>query len=48
MVGHTHEDIDQNFSCLSRLLRKNNALTLRGESVVIECTISPYAHGTFL
>ena len=25
MVGHTHEDIDQMFSCISRRLSKNNA-----------------------
>ena len=30
MVGHTHEDIDQSFSCLSRLLRKVDALTVAG------------------
>lgn len=28
MVGHTHEDIDQMFSCISRRLSKNNARTL--------------------
>lgn len=30
MVGHTHEDIDQSFSCLSRFLRKHDALTIPG------------------
>jgi len=30
MVGHTHEDIDQHFSCLSRYLKKNSAVTLEG------------------
>lgn len=30
MVGHTHEDIDQTFSCLSRYLRKHDALTMSG------------------
>lgn len=30
MVGHTHEDIDQSFSCLSRYLRKHDALTMPG------------------
>ena len=30
MVGHTHEDIDQSFSCLSRLLGKVDALTVEG------------------
>ena len=28
MVGHTHEDIDQMFSCFSCLLAKNNARTI--------------------
>lgn len=28
MVGHTHEDIDQLFLCLSRSLSNNNAWTL--------------------
>lgn len=32
MVGHTHEDIDQSFSCLSRYLRKNDALSMPGIS----------------
>lgn len=30
MVGHTHEDIDQTFSCLSRYLTKHDALTMSG------------------
>ena len=30
MVGHTHEDIDQHFSCLSRYLRKHSAVTIEG------------------
>lgn len=35
MVGHTHEDIDQSFSCLSRLLRKVDSLTVTGiESIM--------------
>ena len=34
MVGHTHEDIDQGFSCLSRHLRKNDALTMNGMCVL--------------
>lgn len=37
MVGHTHEDIDQTFSCLSRHLQKCDALTMRGNYV--ECLI---------
>ena len=28
MVGHTHEDIDQLFSCISRHLARINVLTL--------------------
>lgn len=28
MVGHTHEDVDQLFSCISRPLSKINALTI--------------------
>ena len=27
-VGHTHKDIDQMFSCFSRYLKSNNAITL--------------------
>ena len=30
MVGHTHEDIDQGFSCLSRHLQKMDAMTVSG------------------
>lgn len=33
MVGHTHEDIDQSFSCVSRYLRKHNALTIPGKFI---------------
>lgn len=29
MVGYTHEDIDQLFSCISRHLAKINVLTLQ-------------------
>ena len=35
MVGHTHEDIDQYFSCLSRYLRKHSAETLEGMTLLI-------------
>ena len=34
MVGHTHEDIDQHFSCLSRYLRKHSAETLEGTTLL--------------
>ena len=30
-VGHTHEDIDQLFSCVSRHLKRRNALTVPGK-----------------
>ena len=29
MVGHTHEDIDQMFSCVARRLLKHDAVTLK-------------------
>ena len=29
-VGHTHEDIDQLFSCISRKLKHSNAYTIPG------------------
>ena len=32
MKGHTHEDIDQLFSCVSRHLHKENTFTLQGKS----------------
>lgn len=42
MVGHTHEDIDQSFSCLSRYLRKHDALTMPGKTVFIFYTVKIY------
>ena len=38
MVGHTHEDIDQLFSCVSSYLRRNSAYryTLEGMSYTIK------------
>ena len=39
MVGHTHEDIDQTFSCLSRYLRKHDAVTMPGK--YSECFYQP-------
>ena len=43
MVGHTHEDIDQTFSCVSRYLRKNDDLTVPGElhSFLFKTWLSP-------
>ena len=44
MVGHTQEDIDQMFSCISRRLSKNNAQTLveltRGPSFSMNLSLS--------
>ena len=38
-VGHTHEDIDQLFSCISRQLKHRNALTIPGNySKWLQCT----------
>ena len=37
MVGHTHEDIDQSFSFLSRYLRKHDALTMPGQYTLNVC-----------
>lgn len=34
-VGHTHEDIDQLFSCVSRKLKHSNALTITGEMLKV-------------
>lgn len=33
-VGHTHEDIDQLFSCISRRLKHRSALTVEGKIVL--------------
>ena len=33
-VGHTHEDIDQLFSCISRQLKHRNALTVPGMYII--------------
>ena len=32
-VGHTHEDIDQLFSCISRRLKHRNAMTIPGKVI---------------
>jgi len=34
MVGHTHEDVDQSFSLLSRYLHKNSALSMEGDTSI--------------
>ena len=35
MVGHTHDDIDQRFSCFSRYLKKHSAITMEGTFINI-------------
>jgi len=44
MVGHTHEDVDQMFSCISRRLGKINALTLLQLIKEIGESYSPKIH----
>lgn len=46
MVGHTHEDIDQMFSCVSRRLLKTSAMTLKdlGETIKEAYSPSPEIH----
>lgn len=39
MVGHTHEDIDQSFSCLARHLNKHDALTYEGKWNIHICLL---------
>lgn len=39
-VGHTHEDIDQGFSVLSRHLRKNAALSLSSYTATVRKAFS--------
>ena len=36
MVGHTHEDIDQFFSCIARYLKKHKVMTVSGLLKAIE------------
>ena len=48
MVGHTHEDIDQMFSCISRRLLKNNARTLLELIREIGISYSPAILSTLL
>ena len=46
MMGHTHEDVDQSFSCLSRYLRKHDALTMPGKQIVLATGASVFDHFT--
>ena len=41
MVGHTHENIDQMFSCVARRLAKNDAHTLEVLTDQIEISYPP-------
>ena len=41
MVGRTHEDIDQMFSCVSRLLIKSSANTLDDPRTLVERSNNP-------
>lgn len=36
MVGHTHEDIDALFGNISQWLKRNDAFTLHGMSLLIK------------
>lgn len=40
-VGHTHEDIDQLFSCISRRLKHRNALTISDLVQVLSESFTP-------
>ena len=42
MVGHTHENIDQMFSCIARRLAKNDAHTLEVLTYQIEISYPPF------
>ena len=42
MVGHTHENIDQMFSCVARRLAKNDAHTLEILTDQIEISYPPF------
>ena len=45
MVGHTHEDIDQSFSSLSRYLRKHDALNMPGYIIIVKQEIQTVTCG---
>jgi len=44
MVGHTHEDIDQMFSCISSYLRRNSIHDLQGNSVETKFLVTAKDH----
>ena len=48
MVGHTHEDIDQMFSCISRHISKLNILTLLELIREIGLSYSPSINASLL
>lgn len=48
MVGYTHEDIDQLFSCISRHLAKINVLTLLELIIGIGRSCSPSIKASLL
>lgn len=48
MVGHTHEDVDQLFSCISRQLNRVNALTLVELLKQIGLSYSPSINASIL
>jgi len=39
MVGHTHADVDQSFSCLSKYLQKNSSFTMEGDNNTDSCIL---------
>ena len=48
LVGHTHEDIDQMFSCISRRLAKEDAHTLDNLENIMEDSYNPHIKVTTL
>lgn len=44
MVGHTHEDVDQSFSLLSRYLHKNSAVSMEGTNTYVQAIFMSYMH----
>lgn len=43
-VGHTHEDIDQSFSCTSKRLKTHSAVTLQDLIHELSCSYTPQPH----